>query len=921
MRRPAGGARRTLVGTWAVDPRKGADTRRRVDGACLVSRGSAGESAILLHGGWENGQDNRGRGGLIPSDGELVVGDRLGGLNVPGNGPAMADTPGGKRPRRPPGCEGRAGPRGRIGPGLGLLVLIHLFVRAPSYAQVVDPNMWGADPDGTVLAVARSGNTIYMGGSFTHVAPLTGAGVPFDAATGQPLPDYPKVAGYVYCVIPDQRGGWFIGGRFGGVGGLPRRNLAHILGNGSVASWAPDPDGEVYALALWGTKLYVGGAFTEIAGTSRSNLAAVSAVTGTATTWNPGTDYVVKAILVRDRSVYIGGQFYHAAGRQRYRLAELDAVTGRATDWRPDPDDEVLTLAIVGDTLFAGGSFRNVAGAPRDYLAAISRTTGMLLPWNAAVSRVPQYLYDGGPRVHSLIVHQGTLYVAGLFNRIGGAVRQGLAALSVATAKTTAWDPHAVRDFVSAGFISMALEGTSLFVGGSFDSLGGSPGELAGAVDTRTGRSLPWRPDPNQLVWAIATQGGTLYAGGWFTSLGPRVHRRGLAAFDARTGAVTKWNPSPDGMIEALGVRDGQVYVGGAFSTIGGQARANVAAVDSASGLASDWNPSCNGAVWSLAVTDSTVYVGGWFENAGGQPRRNLAGLDRVSGMATAWNPDPNDIVTTIAPQGAVVYVGGLFSSIGNAPRLYVAAVDADSGGATPWASDASDYVRCLAVNDTAIYVCGYFNYIGGQARDGIAAVSTLSGVPTAWIANASREVKQVVVSDGVVYAAGAFSTIGGKPRDFIAALDPVTGEVLDWNPGADGVVWALGAGGGRIYAGGAFQRMGTVPCGLIASISPASASSPPSGCRPGGIVAWLSATNPATTHAVIRFTLREAASTDLDVFDLAGRRVARPLNHEPQAAGPHELEVSTREWPAGCYFLRLAAGGGAHMRKILVVH
>ena len=82
-----------------------------------------------------------------------------------------------------------------------------------------------------------------------------------------------------------------------------------------------------------------------------------------------------------------------------------------------------------------------------------------------------------------------------------------------------------------------------------------------------------------------------------------------------------------------------------------------------------------------------------------------------------------------------------------------------------------------------------------------------------------------------------------------------------------------------------------------------------------------MSATSPATTAAVIRFTLRETAMTELDAFDLAGRKVGRPLALQPQDAGSHEVTLSTKEWPAGCYLLRLAAGGVAHMRKIIIVH
>src|SRR5437867_1527497 len=183
-------------------------------------------------------------------------------MNATDGGPVVADR-GGAKTVRQPAARGRPPvPKGRFAPSLGPLVLIGLLGCVTSYAQTVDPNLWGADPDGTVLAIARSGNTIYMGGTFTHVAPLTGAGVPFDASTGQPLASFPKVAGYVYCAIPDGLGGWFIGGRLGGVGGVPRRNLAHILRNGQVAGWAPDTDGDVYAFALCWNRPYVGRAFT-----------------------------------------------------------------------------------------------------------------------------------------------------------------------------------------------------------------------------------------------------------------------------------------------------------------------------------------------------------------------------------------------------------------------------------------------------------------------------------------------------------------------------------------------------------------------------------------------------------------------------------------------------------------------------------
>src|SRR5262245_22969162 len=61
--------------------------------------------------------------------------------------------------------------------------------------------------NGSVHAMVISGNTLYIGGSFTRVGPATGGAVPLDVLTSQPMA-LPKVAGTVSAVAPDGSGGW-----------------------------------------------------------------------------------------------------------------------------------------------------------------------------------------------------------------------------------------------------------------------------------------------------------------------------------------------------------------------------------------------------------------------------------------------------------------------------------------------------------------------------------------------------------------------------------------------------------------------------------------------------------------------------------------------------------------------------------------
>src|SRR5205823_13582820 len=130
---------------------------------------------------------------------------------------------------------------------------------------------------------------------------MTGGGVPLRAADGTLAPRFAKVAGEVDAAISDGAGGWFIGGHFTAVEGVPRWNLAHVLADGSVAAWDPKLEqyGYVFALYLEGNTLYVGGFFNSIGGRQSSSLASVDATTGIASSWHPRLNGSVSALAAK----------------------------------------------------------------------------------------------------------------------------------------------------------------------------------------------------------------------------------------------------------------------------------------------------------------------------------------------------------------------------------------------------------------------------------------------------------------------------------------------------------------------------------------------------------------------------------------------------------------------------------------------
>lgn len=694
-----------------------------------------------------------------------------------------------------------------------LLALTASLVHAPSASG--EPLSYRPDDtfvtNGPVNAVVRDGSTIYIGGRFDRVGPRTGPGIEVGLDGSQNL-GMPEISGAgptslfgaggsVSAVASDGAGGWFVGGLFTHVGDSPRTNLAHIHADGSVdPDFAPNLNDAVRSIEVSGTTVYVAGSFTSIDGQARSRIASLNAEDGTLTAFNPDANAPVESLAVSSdgSTVYAGGRFTLIGGLPRISIAALNASDGRATlTFNPTATNSgggigvVNALALSGSTLYVGGTFNTIGGLPRNNLAALSLglpVDGLAVPsFDPSPSRAACAACGS---VAALAVSGSTVYAGGLFDQIGGQSRRYLAGLDAASGLATAFNPSP-----NGNIFDLATSGSRLYVSGGFKSsdgspsIGGKPRNHIAAIQT-DGTATDFDPNPNSLVTAIGVSGPAVYLGGSFSSIGGVV-RRSMAAFNACDGTVTGFDPN------AGGINAGFIPI-----------------------------------VHALAVSGDTVYAGGYFGSAGGQPRGSLAALDAEDGSATGWNPSPAygtgpAVIQAIVATESTVYAAGVFTTIGGKPRQNIAAVRATDASATDWNPNSNSVVSALELSGDLVYAGGHFTNIGGKARNKIAAIRVSDGVATTWDPNltANGNVGALAVAGSTIYAGGGFDSVGGVPRKNIAGIDVATGAATAFNPQAadpntGGGVSALAVHGSTVYAAGHFTTIGGKTRNLVAGLN-----------------------------------------------------------------------------------------------------
>jgi hypothetical protein len=343
-------------------------------------------------------------------------------------------------------------------------------------------------------------------------------------------------------------------------------------------------------------------------------------------------------------------------------------------------------------------------------------------------------------------------------------------------------------------------------------------------------------------VYKFVQVNGVMYAGGSFSSVssapgvspGGTFTRDNIVAFNPTTGVISSFAPLVNGEVWALATDGRSLYVGGTFSSVNGVARRGLAKLDPVTGAVDPaFNANLNNTVRDAAVVNGRLVVGGVF--TGKLRAVNLATGANTGSVNVAIsgsvgpNAGPVEVYRiAVNPAGTRLVAVGNFTTVGGQSRwrTFMLTLGTTSASVNAWnypplrnlcaASGLSDYMRDVDFSPDGSYFVlvstGYVPVAGGIGRDLCDATARFEtevanpARPT-WINYTGGDtLHSVAVTDVAVYVQGHQRWLdnpqgrdtagpGAVSRPGIGAIDPVLGKALPWNPTKD-----RGVGGKDLY-------------------------------------------------------------------------------------------------------------------------
>lgn len=585
-----------------------------------------------------------------------------------------------------------------------------------------------------------------------------------------------------------------------------------------------------------------------------------------------------------------------------WRVVALDAATGAAT-WSSMPADHPggapSSLALDGTTLYVVGHTQSgTTSTPRARLGAFTATTGARLPWAPSV----------GSLISSVAAANGRVAIAGSFQSVGSIEKRGLGSLDLATGRPSPVQPPDTNTITALAASGDLVVATTTF---SYEPPGPAlPGELF-AYSAATGTRYP-----NVLqvgsgdAFSLAISGTTLFIGGGFQSIDGQP-RRHLAAYNLATSQVMPWSPNPNDYVYRLKAADSALYVVGRFTALAGAARSGAAAFDSGSLQMTSWDPQVpNIGTHSVDVWQDRVFLGIHVRTDNNLPVRQFVrtiAVDRFSGARLNVDLPYGPILAQVA---GTVAIRSFPQSVPPLPQP--GTIDGVTGQPLPWNPSVVDN-RSYSLGGNLIGVDGFLvltgsNSVGGRPISHLAVFK-----PRIVLPGAPRQI-QMTVSGSTVSLAW---TPGAAPAPLGYVLEagsaPGLTDLGRFALGSATQVAAAVAPGSYALRVRAIGASGEGPASSEWLFTTPSTSTPPA--APSGLVGSV-----AGNVVSLGWT---AAGGNATTYVLEGGTAPGLSNLGVLPLGSLDTGIAGAV-PAGTYYFRMRAanpfGSGAPSNEVVVV-
>ncbi len=206
---------------------------------------------------------------------------------------------------------------------------------------------------------------------------------------------------------------------------------------------------------------------------------------------------------------------------------------------------------------------------------------------------------------------------------------------------------------LSSDVYAVATSGNTVYAGGGFIAAGNVEAKYIARYDTVSQTWSPLGSGAPDAVTAMLVDGDDIYVGG----------ENFLGRWNTISNTWTSLG-NLNGSINALAKSGNMLYVGGTVDWIDGQTMTNTARLNLTTGAWSTLGSGTNGAVYALTITGTLLYAGGAFTQAGGNAASTVAQWNINTNTWSALGPGPDTGTTyALTLNGSELIAGGSYSN------------------------------------------------------------------------------------------------------------------------------------------------------------------------------------------------------------------------------------------------------------------